>query len=110
MTETITIYCKNNNVYKDVPLGATLLDIYTAVGSPLKNRPMNARVNNKVEGLTFRCYYPKDVEFIDYTQLSGQRTYVRSLCFIFSKAVRCIAYGYAQFGASRFQRIFLQDT
>ena len=23
MTETITIYCKNNNVYKDVPLGAT---------------------------------------------------------------------------------------
>jgi len=87
MTETITIYCKNNNVYKDVPLGATLLDIYTAVGSPLKNRPMNARVNNKVEGLTFRCYYPKDVEFIDYTQLSGQRTYVRSLCFIFSKAV-----------------------
>ena len=87
MTETITIYCKNNNVYKDVPLGATLLDIYTAVGSPLKNRPMNARVNNKVEGLTFRCYYPKDVEFIDYTQLSGQRTYVRSLCFVFSKAV-----------------------
>lgn len=87
MTETITIYCKNNNMYKEVPLGTTLLDIYSAVGEPLKYRPMNARVNNKVEGLSFRCYYPKDVEFIDYTQLSGLRTYVRSLCFIFSKAV-----------------------
>ena len=87
MAETITIYCKNNNIYKEVPLGSTLLDIYAAVGSPLVHRPMNARVNNKVEGLTFRCYYPKDVEFVDYTQLSGLRTYVRSLCFIFSKAV-----------------------
>ena len=98
MTETITIYCKNNNVYKDVPLGATLLDIYTAVGSPLKNRPMNARVNNKVEGLTFRCYYPKDVEFIDYTQLSGQRTYVRM--------PRTIQYGHQVFiPVERFRKV-----
>lgn len=39
MTETITIYCKNNNVYKDVPLGATLLDIYTAVDHRLRTGP-----------------------------------------------------------------------
>lgn len=87
MSETITIYCKNNNTYKDVPIGSSLLDIYTAVGAPLRYRPMNAQVNNKTESLNFRCWQPKDVEFIDYTQLSGLRTYVRSLCHIFSKAV-----------------------
>lgn len=87
MSETITIYCKNNNTYKDAPIGSSLLDIYTAVGAPLRYRPMNAQVNNKTESLNFRCWQPKDIEFIDYTQLSGLRTYVRSLCHIFSKAV-----------------------
>lgn len=87
MSETITIYCKNNNTYKDVPIGSSLLDIYMAVGAPLRYRPMNAQVNNKTESLNFRCWQPKDIEFIDYTQLSGLRTYVRSLCHIFSKAV-----------------------
>lgn len=87
MSETITIYCKNNNTYKDVPIGSSLLDIYTALGAPLWYRPMNAQVNNKTESLNFRCWQPKDIEFIDYTQLSGLRTYVRSLCHIFSKAV-----------------------
>lgn len=87
MSETITIYCKNNNVYKDVPIGSSLLEIYSLLGAPLRYRPMNAQVNNKVEGLNYRCWYPKDVEFIDYTQSSGLRTYVRSLCHIFSKAV-----------------------
>ena len=87
MSETITIYCKNNNTYKDVSIGSSLLDIYTAVGAPLRYRPMNAQVNNKTESLNFRCWQPKDIEFIDYTQLSGLRTYVRSLCHIFSKAV-----------------------
>lgn len=90
MSETITIYCKNNNTYKEVPIGSSLLDIYAAVGAPLRYRPMNAQVNNKTEGLTFRCWQPKDIEYIDYTQSSGLRTYVRSLCHIFSKAVNDI--------------------
>ena len=68
-------------------MGSSLLEIYSLVGAPLRYRPMNAQVNNKVEGLTFRCWHPKDIEYVDYTQLSGLRTYVRSLCHIFSKAV-----------------------
>lgn len=87
MSETITIYCKNNKVYKEVPIGSSLLDIYTMVGAPLRFRPMNCQVNNKVEGLSYRCWMPKDVEYVDYTQSSGLRTYVRALCHIFSKAV-----------------------
>jgi len=87
MSESITIFCKNNNTYTEVPKGASLLEIYQLVGEPLKYRPMNAQVNNKTEGLTYRCWQPKDVEFVDYTRRSGLRTYVRSLCHIFSKAV-----------------------
>lgn len=90
MCKTITIYCKNNNIYKEVPIGSSLSDIYELVGSPLDFQPMNAQVNNKTEGLIYRCWEPKDIEFIDYSQLSGQRTYVRSLCHIFSKAVNDI--------------------
>lgn len=87
MSEAITIYCKNNKTYTEVPVGSSLLDIYAMIGAPLRYRPMNAKVNNKVESLSYRCWQPKDVEFVDYTQLSGMRTYVRSLCHIFSKAV-----------------------
>ena len=36
MSETITIYCKNNNTYKEVPIGSSLLDIYSLVGAPLR--------------------------------------------------------------------------
>lgn len=85
--DAITIYCKNTGKYYDVPRGSTLLDIYKVVGEPLPHLPMNAQVNNKTEDLTFVCWQPKDIEFVDYTNLSGMRTYVRSLCFILSKAV-----------------------
>lgn len=87
MSDTITIFCKNNNSYAEVPVGSSLIDIFQLVGAPLPYTPMNAQVNNKTEGLTYRCWHSKDVEFIDYTKSSGLRTYVRSLCHILSKAV-----------------------
>jgi len=87
MSDTITIFCKNNNSYAEVPVGSSLIDIYQMVGAPLPHTPMNAQVNNKTEGLTYRCWHSKDVEYIDYTKSSGLRTYVRSLCHILSKAV-----------------------
>ncbi|MDH6305948.1 uridine kinase [Parabacteroides sp. PF5-5] len=90
MSATITIYCKNNSQYKEIPVGSSLLEIYQSFGSPLDYPPMNALVNNKVEGLNYRCWQPKDMEFMDYTNQSGMRTYVRSLCHIFSKAVNDI--------------------
>ena len=87
MADTITIFCKNNNLYKEVPIGSTLREIYTLVGEPLDYLPMNAQVNNKTESLNYRCWQPQDIAYVDYTQLSGMRTYVRSLCHILSKAV-----------------------
>ncbi len=86
-TDYITIYCKNNNIHKEVKIGSSLLEIYEAVGSPLKHRALCARVNNRVRSLKYRCWQAKEVEFVDYTDLSGYRAYIRSLCFILSKAV-----------------------
>ena len=83
----ITIYCRNNDVKKEVGIGSSLLKIYEAVGSPLKQRPLCARVNNRIRTLTYRCWQPKDIVFLDYTELPGSRTYVRSLCFILAKTV-----------------------
>ena len=86
-TDNITIYCKNNNIQKEVKIGSSLLEIYKAIGSPLKYRALCARVNNRVHSLNFRCWQSKEVTFLDYTDNSGFRTYVRSLCFIMTKAV-----------------------
>jgi uridine kinase len=70
-----------------VNIGSSLSEIYLAAGAPLKYRPLCARVNNRVKSLTYRCWKSKDVEFVDYTDQSGFRAYLRSLCFILSKAV-----------------------
>ncbi len=53
----------------------------------MKYGPVSAKVNNKVEGLNYRAYHNKDVEFLDLTSPSGQRTYTRSLFFVLCKAV-----------------------
>lgn len=64
------------------------MDIYSGLDLNMPYGPVSAKVNNKVEGLNFRVYYNKDVEFLDITNPSGMRTYVRSLCFILVKAVK----------------------
>lgn len=87
MLENISIYCKNTSRFYEVPIGSSLLDIYKIVGEPLNHMVLSAQVNNRTEDLTFCCWQPKDIEFVDYTSPAGMRTYIRSLCHIFSKAV-----------------------
>ena len=84
----LQIYCKNNNISRSFPIGSTLLDIYKDSNLHMPYGPVSAKVNNKVEGLKFRVYNNKDVEFIDITDPSGMRTYFRSLCFVLFKAVQ----------------------
>ncbi|MDR2138673.1 MAG: nucleoside kinase [Tannerella sp.] len=86
-TETIWVYCKNNSTSIAVPQGSSLIEIYDLAGSPLRYPPMSARVNQRVEGLDHRCWSSKDIEFVDYTHPAGYRTYIRSLCYILTKAV-----------------------
>ena len=83
----LQIYCKNINSSKFFPYGISLLDVYKGFNLDLPFGPVNAKVNNKVEGLNYRFYHNKDVEFQNICTSSGMRTYVRSLCFVLCKAV-----------------------
>ena len=83
----LQICCKNNNIYKEFPIGSSLLDIYYGFNLNFPYQVVSAKVNNRSEGLNFRVYNNKDVEFLDVRDPSGMRTYVRSLCFILYKAV-----------------------
>lgn len=87
MAKTIQIFCKNNNKKLEIPIGSTLSDIFSAFGLEMKYGPICARVNNKVEGMHFRVYNPKTVEFLDITAPSGARTYTRTLFFVLCKAM-----------------------
>ena len=87
MKQMLQICCKNNNIYKEFPIGSSLLDIYYGFNLNFPYQVVSAKVNNRSEGLNFRVYNNKDVEFLDVRDQSGMRTYVRSLCFVLFKAV-----------------------
>ena len=87
MEKTIQIYCRNNNKVIEVPIGASLEEAYKESGIQMTHGPINAHVNNKVEGMHFRLYKQKEVEFLDITSSSGMRAYTRSLFFVLCKAV-----------------------
>lgn len=86
MKETVLIRCKNNKKTKNITIGSTLSDIFCEFNINMKYPPVSARVNNKVEGLNYRVYHDKEVEFIDITSASGSRAYTRTLFFVLCKA------------------------
>ena len=83
----IRIYCKNNGITKEFECGLTLKEIYDGLGLDMPYGVVAAKVNNVTEGLAMRLYRHKDVEFLDITTSDGMRMYVRSLTFIFMKAM-----------------------
>ena len=87
MEQMIKLYCCNNDATIEVPIGSTLEDAYQKLGLNMAYGPINARVNNKIEGMHFRIYKQKEVEFLDITSASGSRAYTRSLFFVLCKAV-----------------------
>ena len=87
MKQVLQIRCKNNKKTQEVPMGSTLSDIYKEINLQLPYEPVSAKVNNKVEGLHYRVYHNKDIEFLDLQSPSGIRTYTRSLFMVLCKAV-----------------------
>ena len=87
MEQTIKIHVCNNDKTVEVPLGVNLEEVYQQSGLNMKYGPISAHVNNKVEGMHFRIYKQKEVEFLDITSASGSRAYTRSLFFVLCKAV-----------------------
>ena len=90
MKQVIQIRCKNNKKSQKVEIGSTLFDVFSAFDLKMTHGPVSARVNNKVEGMHYRVYNSKDVEFLDMTSSSGSRAYTRTLFFVLCKAVQDI--------------------
>ena len=90
MKQKIQIRCKNNKKTQKVEIGSTLFDVFSSFDLKMTHGPVSARVNNKVEGMHYRVYNSKDVEFLDMTSASGSRAYTRTLFFVLCKAVQDI--------------------
>jgi uridine kinase len=86
----LQIRCKNNNTTKSFPEGTSLLDVYQEFADDIKLPfpVVSAKVNNTSQGLKFRLFQNRDVEFMDAREGSGHRAYVRSLCFLLYKATQ----------------------
>ena len=87
MTQLLHIRCKNNKKSLKVPMGSTLSDVFKEINLQMPYGPVSAKVNNKVEGLHYRLYHNKDVEYLDLHTQSGIRTYTRSLFLVLCKSV-----------------------
>ena len=84
----VQVYCKNNKESKRFPEGTSLLQMLSEFDFPRPYPIVSAKVNNVSQGLKFKVYQNKDIEFIDVRESSGMRVYCRSLCFLLFKAAR----------------------
>lgn len=84
----VRIYCKNTGTYKEFLEGTPLLDIAPQFEFDKSYEILAAKVNNVAEGLRFRVFHNRDVEFLDYRTYIGRNFYSRSLCFLLYKATR----------------------
>lgn len=85
MADSIKVFCKNIDSYIEVEGGITLLELSENIASDLSFKPVCALVNNKTEGLDYRVFAPKQVEFMDRTSVAGRNMYIRSLCMMLYK-------------------------
>ena len=85
----LQVRCKNNGITKSFPEGCSLVDVWQGFADDLKMPypVVSAKVNNASQGLKYRLFQNRDVEFLDARGGSGHRVYVRSLCFVLYKAV-----------------------
>lgn len=82
----VKIFCKNTGTYKEFQEGTMLLDMINEFDFEKPYEIIAARVNNVAQGLKFRAYHSRDIEFLDYRTYSGRNVYSRSLCFLLYKA------------------------
>ena len=87
MENLVKVHVLNNDRVVEVPIGSTIEEVYALSGVEIEHGPISANVNNKVEGMHYRVYKQKQVEFLDITSSSGSRAYTRSLFFVLCKAV-----------------------
>lgn len=84
----IQVYCKNTGTSKAFEEGVYLTDVLGEFEFDRPYRIVSAKVNNVSQGLRYRVYNSKDVEFLDLRDSSAMRVYFRSLSFLLCKAAR----------------------
>lgn len=82
----VTVYCKNTGTSLSVQEGTMLLELIDKFDFDRPYPILSAKVNNVSEGLKFRVYNSRDVEFLDYRSYAGRNTYCRSLSFLLCKS------------------------
>lgn len=86
----VNIFCVNTQTSHSFNEGHSLLEILEHF-APDFERPypiLAAKVNNVCQGLKYRAFNSRQVEFIDYTSYAGRSVYCASLCFLLCKAAR----------------------
>lgn len=86
----VKIHCVNTGKTSVFTEGTTLLDMLQdfAPSIDLKYPVLAAKVNNVCQGLKYRAFNSRQVEFLDYTSYAGRSVYCSSLCFMLCKAVQ----------------------
>ena len=84
----LKIFCKNTGTFQEFQEGTTLLEMLPAFEFDRPYDILSAKVNNVSEGLKFRVFNNRDVEFLDFRSYSGRNVYCRSLSFLLCKAAR----------------------
>jgi len=84
----IRIKCRNNGETKEFQEGTSLLEMVDSFDFEKPFPILSAKVNFVSQGLKYRAYNNRDVEFLDYRSYAGRSIYCRSLCFLLSKAAR----------------------
>lgn len=82
----LQIYCKNTHTSKSIQEGMSLLDVLPEFNLDNPFPIVAAKVNNVSQGLKFRLYQNRDIEFLDIRDESAMRIYSRSLSFVLCKA------------------------
>ena len=86
----VNIFCINTQQSCTFQEGTTLMDMIPSFypeGSgayPI----VAAKVNNVCQGLKYRAFNSRQVEFLDYTSYAGRSVYCNSLCFLLTKSVK----------------------
>ena len=84
----VNVFCVNTGTSLSFPEGTTLMDILPSFNIQGKYPIIAAKVNNVTQGLKFRVFNSRQVEFLDYTTYIGRSVYCNSLCFLLCKAAR----------------------
>ena len=86
----VKIHCVNTKTSKTFPEGTTLMDMLPEFEFEKPYPILCAKVNNVSQGLKYRAFNSRQVEFLDYTSYVGRSVYCNSLCFLLCKASKDI--------------------